>query len=96
MQKRRGMDSKSLLQGSLKNYVEIIFRISASQHLPEYVIERLCKFRVTDIKQSTPTVPCKTKHEIGLFSNGEQMKLFCSEFMCYMSHFLWVINLGKI
>lgn len=46
------MDSNSFLQGSPKTAVEISFRISASQHLPEYLIER--KFRVTDIKQSTP------------------------------------------
>lgn len=94
--KRRGMDSNSLLQGSLKNSVGIIFRISASQHLPEYLIERLWNFRVTDIIQPTPTVPCKTQRETKLFSTGEQMKLFCSEFMCCMSHFIWVIKLGKI
>ena len=30
------MDSNSLLQGSLKISVGIIFRISVSQHLPKY------------------------------------------------------------
>lgn len=62
------MDSNRLLQRSPKDSVEIIFRISASQHLPEYLIRRLWKFRVTDIKQSTPAVSCKTQHEIELFS----------------------------
>lgn len=94
--KRRGIHSNSLLQGSPKHSMEIIFRISASQHLPAFLIERLYKFRVTDIKQSTPAVPCKKQHEIELFHMEEQMKLFCSEFMHYMSHFIWVINLGKI
>lgn len=53
------MDSNSLLQQSPKDSVEIIFRISGFQHIPEYLIERLWKFRVTDIKQSSPAVPGK-------------------------------------
>lgn len=89
---RREIDSNSLFQGSPKNSIEIIFRISASQHLPAYLIERLWKFRVTDIKQSIPAVPCKTQHEIELFSTEGQMKLFCSEFMHCMSHFISIIN----
>lgn len=94
--KKKGHGLKQLAPGVSKNSVEIIFRISASQHLPAFLIERLWKFRVTDIKQSTPAVPCKTQHEIELLHMEEQMKLFCSEFMHCMSHFIWVINLGKI
>lgn len=65
---KKGNRFKEFAPGVSKDSVEIIFRISASQHLPEYLIESLWKFRVTDIKQSTPAVPCKTQHEIELFS----------------------------
>ena len=79
------IDSNSLLQESPKNSVEISFTISASRHLPAYLTETLWKFRVTDMKHSTPTVPWKTQHEMKLFSLEGQMKLLCSEFMlaCY-------------
>lgn len=93
---RREIDSNSLLQGSPKNSVEIIFRMPASQHLPAYLIERWWKFRVTDIKQSTPAVPCKTQHEIELSSIERQMKLFFLNSCLHVTLYGWQIGQDQI